>query len=77
MVVDLGGEGVVMVVLWSVGFALRVDVRVHFKADSEYVEVTEVENLEFCHDWLGVRSRWVVFKEPDDFLLCSDERLDV
>ena len=67
---DLGGEGVVMVVLWSVGFALRVDVRVHFKADSEYVEVTEV-------DWLGVRSRWVVFEEPDDFLLCSDERLDV
>ena len=48
MVVDLGGEGVVMVVLWSVGFALRVDVRVHFKADSEYVEVTEVENLELA-----------------------------
>ena len=48
MVVDLGGEGVVVVVLWSVGFALRVDVRVHFKADSEYVEVQRLQRLVWC-----------------------------
>ena len=76
VVVDLGGEGVVMVVLWSVGFVLRVDMRMHFKADSECVQVAEVEDFEFCHDWL-VRSRWLVFEEPDDFFLCSDEPLDV
>ena len=77
VVVHLGDEGVVMVVLWSVGFVLRVDMRMHFKADSECVQVAEVEDFEFCHDWLGVRSRWLVFEEPDDFLLCSDEPLDV
>ena len=72
----LGDEGIAVVVLWSVGFVLRVDVRMHFKADSECVEVVEVENFEFCHDWFGVCSWWVVFEEPNDFLLGFDERLN-
>ena len=49
----------------------------YFKADSECVEVVEVENFEFCHDWFGVCSWWVVFEEPHDFLLGFDEWLDV
>ena len=35
------------------------------------------ENLDFCHERLGVCSRWLVFDDSNDFLLGSDEWLDV
>ena len=40
---------------------------------SERVEVDDVEDSEFCHEWFCVCSGWHVFDKSDDLLLCSDE----
>src|SRR6266849_178117 len=49
----------------------------HFCTGSKDIQVGNVEDVEFCHDWLGVCSWWCVFDESDDFLLGSDEGLQV
>lgn len=66
-----------MVVFWSVELCWRMYEGVHFCACSVDVEVCYVEYFEFCHDWLGVRSWGEVFYESEDFLLGSDEWLNV
>ena len=51
VVVDVGGRGVVVVVLGSVGLrGAWVDEWVHFGTHTEGVEVDEVEDVEFCHE---------------------------
>ena len=49
---------VVMVVFWSVFLICDVDEGVDFGADSEDVEVGDVEDVEFFHEWCGVCSWW-------------------
>ena len=49
----------------------------HFCTGSKGVEVRDVEYVELCHDWSGVCSWWCVFDESDDFLLGSDEGLQI
>ena len=49
---------VVVVVFWSVFLICDVDEGVDFGADSEDVEVRDVEDVEFFHEWCGVCSWW-------------------
>ena len=66
----MGVFGLVLLFCW-------VYIGVHFCTYSEDVEVSEVDNVEFCHDRFRMCARWEVFGDSEDFLLCSDERLHV
>ena len=56
MFVYLRRPDVVMVVFWSVFLICGVDEGVNFGPDSEDVEVSDVEDVEFFHEWCGVCS---------------------
>ena len=77
VVMDLRGEDVVVVVFWSVECGFRVYVWVYFQAYSEDVQVGDIEDLVFRHQWFCVCSWWESGDKPDDFLLHFDEWLDV
>ena len=69
---------VVVVVLWSAdGFFGRVYVRVHVDGCAVDIEVEDVEDFELLHEWFCMCLWWSVADEPDDFLVCSVEWLDV
>ncbi len=53
---DVGAGGVVVDVDGAVELGMGVDVWVHLKADSEYVEVSDVEDFQFHHEGLGMCS---------------------
>lgn len=74
--VDVGVEGVVVVVLWAVYWLGWVYVGVHFSASSECVEVWDWEEAEVLHDGFGVGSGREVLDESDEFLLRSDQGLE-
>ena len=65
VVVDLRCPYVFVVMLWAVFVFCGVDVRVHLRADSEGVEVVEVECFEFFHQRFRVCPRWEVFDNSD------------
>ena len=71
--VDLGCPNVVVVVFWSVELCCGVNIGVHFEAHSKGVEMCEVEDVEFVHDWLRVRAWLGVFYDSDDFFLYANE----
>ncbi len=48
--VDLCNWNVMVIMLWSVFFLRVMYKRMHFQADSEYIEVGYVEDFEFFHD---------------------------
>ena len=76
VVVDLGGLSGMVVVFGSVGgFWGGVDKGMEFGADSEGIEVRDVEDFEFVHQWGGVCSWWEVFENSDYFLLDFDKGL--
>ena len=60
-----------VVVFWAVDRFGGVHVSVHFRADSERVQVREAEELELVSDGLGRRSRWEVFDESEESFLGS------
>ena len=77
--VDLICSEVCVYVFWSfvVDVWFRVDMWVHLGACAEDVEVGEVEDFVSDHEWICVCSWALIRDESDDFLLCSDEWLDV
>jgi hypothetical protein len=75
--VDVGHGLIVVVVFWSVWLFFWVDERVYFGAESEGVEVVDVEDVELQHDGGGVCSGREVDEEPDDFLMDCVEWLEV
>ena len=56
---------------------MRVDEWVYFGANSQRVEVVDVEDVEFLHDRGGVGSVGEVNDKSDDFLLDFIERMEV
>ena len=75
MAVYLCWTDVVVVVFWAVDRLGGVHVSVHFRADSERVQVRKAEQLELVSDGLGRRSRWEVLDEPEESFLGSYQRL--
>lgn len=66
-----------VVVFWSVELLVLVDEGVHFCADAEGVEVGDIEDVQFFHNWFGVAAWWFVSDYSYYFLLYSDEGLKV
>ena len=58
VVVDMGCGYVVVVVFWSVQASREVDEGVCFCCYSEAVEVGDVEDAEFGHEWSCLCSGW-------------------
>ena len=76
VLVDLGGGGGVVVVCRCVAFGV-MDEGVQVHAGAMYVEVVDVEKVEFAHQWRGMGSGRGVEQEANDSLVGSDERLEV
>ena len=60
VIVDLGGEGVDVVVFWSVELLSGEHEGVDLYTDPEGVEIVDVEDVVFVHKWCCVCS-WVFF----------------
>ena len=56
---------------------MLVDEWVHFCADAEGVEVGDVEDFQFVHNWFRWAAWWFVSDDSYYFLLCSNEWLEV
>ena len=62
---------------WSVELSFGVDKVVQLHAGSVDVQVGDVENFKFRHEWLGVCAWWEIFEEAYNAFVCFDQWLKV
>ena len=60
---------------WSVELSFGVDKAVQLHTCPVDVEVGDVENSEFYHEWFGVGAWWEVFEEAYNAFVRSDQWL--